>query len=128
MKSFLVCLIAAGSLNAAPVPIFDGKTLDGSMDEKVPKNTFLATTKRYGNFDMRFKVKLTQKEGFANSGIQVRSERKDGVMSGYQVDAGIGYWGPIWDEHRRNKVIASPVDKAALTPVVKDWQNHKRQK
>jgi hypothetical protein len=143
MKNFLICLIAAGSLHAAPVPLFDGKTLDGweipeaerkwwkvmdekivggSMEENVPKNTFLATTKRYGNFEMRFKVKLTQKEGFANSGIQVRSTRKGGEMSGYQVDAGSGYWGTIWDEHRRDKVIASPVDQAALTPAVKDWE------
>ena len=143
MKSFLICLIAAGSLSAAPVPLFDGKTLagweipeaekkwwkvedgnivGGSMEENVPKNTFLSAAKRYGNFEMRFKVKLTQKEGFANSGIQVRSERKDGGMSGYQVDAGIGYWGTIWDEHRRDKVIASPVDKAALDRVVKDWE------
>lgn len=142
MKNFLIFLIAAGSLSAAPVPLFDGKTLDGweipeaeskwwkvvdgkivggSMEENVPKNTFLATTKRYGNFEMRFKVKLTQKEGFANSGIQVRSERKGGEMSGYQVDAGIGYWGTIWDEHRRNKVIAAPVDKAALDPKIHDW-------
>ena len=143
MKNFLICLLAAGSLHAAPVPLFDGKTLDGweipeaerkwwkvmdekivggSMEENVPKNTFLATTKRYGNFEMRFKVKLTQKEGFANSGIQVRSTRKGGEMSGYQVDAGSGYWGTIWDEHRRDKVIASPVDQAALTPAVKDWE------
>ena len=143
MKSFLICLIAAGSLSAAPVPLFDGKTLagweipeaekkwwkvedgnivGGSMEENVPKNTFLSAAKRYGNFEMRFKVKLTQKEGFANSGIQVRSERKDDGMSGYPVDAGIGYWGTIWDEHRRDKVIASPVDKAALDRVVKDWE------
>jgi putative membrane-bound dehydrogenase-like protein len=143
MKHFLICLLAAGSIHAAPVPLFDGKTLDGweipeaeskwwkvmdekivggSMDENVPKNTFLATTKSYGNFEMRFKVKLTHKEGFANSGIQVRSTRKGGEMSGYQVDAGSGYWGTIWDEHRRDKVIASPVDQAALTPAVKDWE------
>lgn len=144
MKKLLLALLGATfTTHAAPVPLFDretlvgwevpdaekswwkvedGKIVGGSLDEKVPKNTFLATTKRYGNFDLRFKVKMTQKEGFANSGIQVRSERKDGQMSGYQVDAGIGYWGTIWDEHRRNKVIAAPVDKAALDPKVHDWE------
>ena len=143
MKFPLILLGLCCAAHAAPVPLFDGKTLTGweipeaekkwwkvedgkivggSMEEKVPLNTFLGTTKSYADFDLRFKVKLTQKEGFANSGIQVRSLRgKDGHMSGYQVDAGIGYWGTIWDEHRRNKKIAVPVDEAALKSVVKDW-------
>ena len=144
MKKILLALLGATfAAHAAPVPLFDGKSLDGweipeaekkwwkvqdgkivggSMEEKVPINTFLATTKTYADFEMRFQVKLTKKEGFTNSGIQVRSVRgKDAHMSGYQVDAGIGYWGTIWDEHRRNKKIAVPVDEAALKAVVKDW-------
>lgn len=144
MKKILLALLGATfAAHAAPVPLFDGKSLDGweipeaekkwwkvqdgkivggSMEEKVPINTFLATTKTYADFEMRFQVKLTKKEGFTNSGIQVRSVRgKDAHMSGYQVDAGIGYWGTIWDEHRRNKKIAVPVDESALKAVVKDW-------
>ena len=144
MKHILFALLGACcAAHAAPVSLFDGKTLDGweipaaeqkwwkvedgkivggSMDEKVPLNTFLAHKKTYADFDLTFKVKLTQKEGFTNSGIQVRSLRgKDAHMSGYQVDAGIGYWGTIWDEHRRNKKIAVPVDEAALKAEVKDW-------
>ena len=144
MKNILIALIGAScAAHAAPISLFDGKTLDGwdipaaeqkwwkvedgkivggSMEEKVPLNTFLSHSKSYANFDLRFKVKLTKKEGFANSGIQVRSLRKaDQHMSGYQVDAGIGYWGTIWDEHRRNKKIAVPVDEAALKAVIKDW-------
>lgn len=142
MRYFILLTLACAA-HAAPVSLFNGKTLDGweipdaekkwwkvadgkivggSLDEKVPLNTFLATTKNYADFELRFQVKLTQKEGFTNSGIQVRSVRgKDAHMSGYQVDAGIGYWGTIWDEHRRNKKIAVPVDEAALKAVVKDW-------
>ena len=140
---FLAILGLCCAAHAAPVSLFDGKTLTGweipeaekkwwkvedgkivggSMEENVPLNTFLGTTKTYADFEMRFQVKLTQKEGFTNSGIQVRSLRgADGHMSGYQVDAGIGYWGTIWDEHRRDKKIAVPVDEAALKAVVKDW-------
>ena len=143
MKFPLILLGLCCAAHAAPVPLFDGKSLDGweipeaekkwwkvedgkivggSMEEKVPLNTFLSHKKTYTDFDLSFKVKLTQKEGFTNSGIQVRSLRKaDAHMSGYQVDAGIGYWGTIWDEHRRNKKIAVPVDEAALKAVVKDW-------
>lgn len=129
-------------LAAAPLALFDGKSLDGwevpaaegkfwkvrdgmitggSMEEKVPKNTFLATKKSYSDFELTFKVRMTKGEGFANSGIQVRSTRDGSEMSGYQVDAGIGYWGTIWDEHRRNRKVAEPVDAKALAEVVKDW-------
>jgi putative membrane-bound dehydrogenase-like protein len=143
MKFPLALLLLCCAAQAAPVSLFDGKTLagweipdaekkwwkvedgkivGGSLEEKVPKNTFLSLPKSYADFDFRFQVKMTKKEGFANSGIQVRSIRKpDDHMSGYQVDAGIGYWGTIWDEHRRNKKIAVPVDEAALKAVIKDW-------
>jgi putative membrane-bound dehydrogenase-like protein len=143
MKSFFLALLTLAFCHGQPVSLFDGKTLNGwdipeaerkwwkvedgkiiggSMEEKVPLNTFLSHSKTFTDFDLRFKVKLIKKEGFANSGIQVRSLRKaDAHMSGYQVDAGIGYWGTIWDEHRRNKKIATPVDEAALKAVVKDW-------
>ena len=138
--------LTTSSALAAPVPLFDGKTLEGweirkgeevwwsvqdgcitggSMEKKVPHNTFLASNKRYANFELKFKVRLVKGDGFMNSGIQVRSIRvADGnnpEMSGYQVDAGINWWGKIYDESRRNKVIAEPVDPEALAKVVKDW-------
>ena len=80
MRSFLA-LFLAFSLHAAPVPIFDGKTLagwegdaawwrvedgeirGGSATVKVPKNFFLATEKSYQNFDLRLKLRLTGTQG-----------------------------------------------------------------
>ncbi|MFN5870898.1 MAG: DUF1080 domain-containing protein, partial [Akkermansiaceae bacterium] len=51
----------------------------------------------------------------------IRSAReKERSMKGYQVDGGIGYWGDLYDEHRRAKLCA-PLDAAALKAVVKDW-------
>ena len=44
------------------------------------------------------------------------------LMSGYQVDAGIGWWGKLYDESRRNKVVGEPVDAEALAKVVHDWE------
>ena len=131
-------------LPAPPLPIFDGKSLEGwevrsgeekwwkvqdgmitggSLEEQVPYNTFLATKKRYSNFELRLKVKLTKGEGFMNSGIQVRSIRVPGnsEMSGYQVDAGIDWWGKMYDESRRNKVVGEPEDAAAVKAAAKDW-------
>ncbi len=127
-----------------PVSLFDGKSLEGwevrpgeekwwkvqdgmitggSLEEQVPFNTFLATKKRYANFELRLKLRLTKGEGFMNSGVQLRSQRvKDNSeMVGYQVDAGTGWWGKLYDESRRNKVIADPVDAAAIQETAKDW-------
>jgi putative membrane-bound dehydrogenase-like protein len=131
-------------LPAPPVSLFDGKSLDGwevrggeekwwkvqdgmitggSLEEQVPYNTFLATKKRYANFELRLKVRLTKGEGFMNSGVQIRSIRVAGnsEMSGYQVDAGVDWWGKMYDESRRNKVIGEPVDAGAIKAAAKDW-------
>jgi putative membrane-bound dehydrogenase-like protein len=139
-------LAALAAQAATPVSLFDGKSLEGwevrageeawwsirdgaltggSLETKVPHNTFLVSRERYANFELRFRVRLVKGAGFMNSGIQVRSIRVGGKkaheMSGYQVDAGIGWWGKLYDESRRNKVIAGPVDPEALAGAVHDW-------
>ena len=53
----------------------DGMIIGGSMEKKVPHNTFLATKKSYENFELEFNIKLVKGSGFMNSGIQVRSIR-----------------------------------------------------
>ncbi len=139
-KYILLALAIPSLLGAAPLSLFDGKSLQGweirkgeeawwkvedgmivggSLTAKVPFNTFLATEKSYSNFELTFKIRLIQGEGFMNSGMQVRSERvpNDSEMAGYQVDAGIGYWGDLYDESRRNVALVK-----SNTPVAKDWQ------
>ena len=145
MKSILLIpVLISAPLLAAPASIFDGKTLagwetrkgeekwwrvqdgtitGGSLEEAVPQNTFLTHHKRHANFELRLKLRLIKGSGFMNSGVQIRSIRvpDNHEMSGYQVDAGIGWWGKLYDESRRNKVIAEPVDPAAIAATVKDW-------
>ena len=67
----------------------------------IPYNDFLATEERYGDFVLRFGVKLIDNKG--NSGVQFRSERVKGSMEmiGYQADIGPGWWGDLYDESRR---------------------------
>jgi hypothetical protein len=130
----LSMLGSVASLNAAsPKPIFDGKSfagwegdttktwrivdgalVAGSLNQMVPRNEFLATTSRYTNFVLRLKVKLTGTEGFVNSGVQIRSERipNHHEMIGYQADIGEGWWGCIYDESRRNIVLAKADENA----------------
>jgi lysophospholipase L1-like esterase len=128
-----ISLVLAGLLSpeiqAAGVPLFDGKTfagwegdtatvwriengeiVAGSLDKKQQKNDFLCTTKRYGNFELRLKIRLTGTEGFVNSGIQFRSERIPGSheVIGYQADFGHGYDGALYDESRRKRMLAQP--------------------
>ena len=134
---------------AAPTSLFDGRTLagwegdekwwrvqdgaltGGSTTEKVPKNFFLATTRSFQNFELRLKLKLTgvPNTGMINSGVQIRSLRvpEHTEMSGYQVDAGDGWWGKLYDESRRNKVIAVPADLAAVDAAVRknDWNDYR---
>jgi putative membrane-bound dehydrogenase-like protein len=125
---------------AAPVSLFDGKSLagweirkgeekwwkigdgmivGGSLTEQVPFNTFISSVKNYENFELGYQLRLVKGEGFMNSGMQIRSQRsdKDSEMSGYQVDAGSGYWGDLYDESRRNIALAKGNAAAA-----KDWE------
>jgi hypothetical protein len=107
----------------------DGMIVGGSLAELVPQNTFLSTKEQFGNFELVFKIRVRGTEGFINSGIQIRSTRvpNSPEMSGYQVDAGPGWWGKLYDESRRNKVIGEPIDGAAVNAAVKnnDWNEYK---
>ncbi|MSU48728.1 MAG: DUF1080 domain-containing protein [Opitutus sp.] len=109
----------------------DGALTGGSLTEKVPRNLFLATTGSFQNFDLRLQLKLTgvPNTGMINSGVQIRSLRvpNNTEMSGYQVDAGDGWWGKLYDESRRNKVIAESADLAAVNAAVKpgDWNEYR---
>jgi hypothetical protein len=153
MKPILLCVLlatAAGLRAAEPdrsAPVFDGATfagwegdtnqtwrivagaiLGGSLEATVPRNEFLCTTRRYTNFVLHVRFKLEGTEGFVNAGVQVRSQRvpHHHEVSGYQCDIGEGWWGALYDESRRNKVLVSP-DAAAVKNALKrgDWNEYR---
>jgi len=107
----------------------DGMIVGGSLGEHVPHNTFLSTKESFDNFELSFKIRVRGAGGFVNSGMQIRSERvpTSHEMRGYQVDAGPGWWGKLYDESRRNKVIGEPRNPQALAAAVKegDWNDYK---
>jgi hypothetical protein len=80
-------------------------------------NDFLATKKAYGDFELRLEFRM--KDGKGNSGVQFRSRRipKTTHVQGYQADLGAGFWGCLYDEHRRNKVLVKA--PKSLTKVLK---------
>ncbi len=96
--------------------IEDGSLVGGKLTAKQPRNEFLATKKEYGDFVLTLKFKLLgdAKKTFVNSGVQFRSQRiKDShEMIGYQADLGDGFWGSLYDESRRKKVLAAADQKA----------------
>ncbi len=88
----------------------DGTISAGSPTERVPQNEFLATEKKYENFELRLDAKLVGKGD--NAGIQFRSERipNHHEVIGYQCDMGFAgprpIWGSLYDESRRRDFLA----------------------
>jgi hypothetical protein len=147
MRKFVLLLVASlPAFAGEPVSHFDGKTLKGwegdektwrvedgaivggSLDAVVPRNEFLCTTKTYGHFELKLKFKILGDKDKANAGVQFRTKRipKHHEVSGYQADIGQGYWGALYDESRRNKVLAGPskevIEKAAKP---EDWNEYR---
>ena len=143
----LALLFASQLSHAEPVSLFDGKTfagwegdtsktwriesgeiVAGDVTKQQPRNEFLATVKRYENFELRLKLKLSGTEGFVNAGVQFRTERipNHHEVSGFQADFGAGYDGALYDESRRNKILAKP-DAATLAKASKpgEWNDYR---
>ncbi len=135
------------ALAAPPVSIFDGRTFNGwagdttntwrivdgafvggSLEKTVPRNEFLRTTREYSNFVLKVKFKLLGTSGFVNGGVQVRSKpatKPPNEMIGYQCDIGEGWWGALYDETRRNKVLIKPDAEAVKKTIKKeDWNEY----
>jgi hypothetical protein len=114
-------------------PLFNGKNLDGWVQDTpgiwsvrdgmivgkssgLKHNEFLRTRKTYKDFTLKLSFRLVN--GSGNSGIQFRSRPvpNSHEVSGYQADIGETYWGCLYDESRRRKVLvqASPASLAGL--------------
>ncbi len=118
----------------------DPKNWEGNMDIwKIEKdsitgetkkdpgfNTFLCSKEKYKDFELTFKVKLT--DGIGNSGVQFRSEVTDAkkfVVKGLQADIGHGYWGSLYGEGVGGMVMASDpkvIDKVVKEKEVNEYQ------
>jgi len=106
--------------------IQDSAVVGGSLSNKVPRNEFLCTRKSYMNFVLRLKFKLLGTG--ANAGVQIRSKRIPNhyEVIGYQADMGDPeWWGCLYDESRRKKVLAK-ADVEAVKKVLKrdDWNEY----
>lgn len=130
--------------DATTTALFDGKTLEGwdgdtsvfrvekesiiggQLKDKIPHNFFLSSKEEYSDFELTLEFRLIG-EG-TNAGVQIRSKRipDHHEMIGYQADLGQNYWGALYDESRRNKILAAP-KKEELDQVLKrdDWNKYR---
>lgn len=104
----------------------NGLIVGGDGNRKIPENTYLYTEEVYGDFEFRCLFRLTGEEatGLINSGIQYRSAVVNNNMVGYQADIGKGYWGDIYDEHRRGKLVGG--DLSTLKHILSEsgWNSY----
>lgn len=126
MIRLLIVWLALSAVAAAQSgfnPLFNGRDLDGwevdtpglwqvrdgilvGKHDGLKYNDFLRTRKHYRDFELRLKFRLANGEG--NSGVQFRSKPvpDSHEVAGYQADIGMQYWGCLYDESRRKKVLA----------------------
>lgn len=146
LATMLLALSTVASAADKPVPLFDGKTftgwegdtkttwrieygtiVGGSLETTVPRNEFLCTTRTYGDFELKVAFKLEGDPAKANAGIQFRTARipNHHEVIGYQADIGQDYWGALYDESRRKKILAGP-PKAEIPKFAKfdDWNQY----
>ncbi len=98
----------------------DGEIV-GRTKGDLKKNEFLVTAKPYGDFTLKAKYKF--KSG--NSGIQIRSIRaENGKVTGPQADIGEGYFGSLYEEGMRSKLLSTyPKDKGKALFHEGDWND-----
>ena len=98
--------------NQAFFRIEDGVVVAGRLDQAIPRNEFLCTSRDYNDFELRLQAKVSRED--ANGGIQIRSRRvpNHNEVKGYQADIGMienrNIWGALYDEYRRREMLATP--------------------
>jgi hypothetical protein len=144
--TLVVCLLALSCIAAAEgfTSLFDGASLDGwegstdvfrvvdgaivggTLEHGLPHNEFLCSRQEYGDFDLRLKFKVRGKG--ANAGVQFRSARipNHHEVRGYQADLGDGYWGSLYDESRRRKILVKADPAVVAASLHRDeWNDYR---
>ena len=142
-----VLLVLASTQDGDWVALFDGKSLDGweqkngtatyrvedgcvvGKTAEGSPNSFLATKKSYGDFELKFEVKVDDE---LNSGVQIRSaskpDYKDGQVHGPQVEiATNGTAGFIFGEGLKFGWLSEDRSNAAAQAAFKkgDWNRYR---
>ena len=144
LTAFTVLSAATADDEQGFKPLFDGKSfkswngdqkifriqdkaiVGGQLKARIPHNFFLSHEQEFADFELRLQFRL--KGDNTNAGIQIRSERipDHHEMIGYQADLGQKYWGALYDESRRRKILAGPDLKKLMKVLRKDdWNDYR---
>ena len=122
------------------VPLFNGKDFSGwegnfelwkvkdhmivGDSPGIRQNEFLATKKTFEDFELRLEFRM--QDGKGNSGVQFRSKRlpNSKAVEGYQADLGADFWGCLYDEHRRRKVLVRAPKELEEVLKKDDWNSY----
>ena len=107
--------------------IKDNSIVAGRLTDKIPNNEFLCTTSEYENFDLQLKFKVDGSPK-ANAGIQFRTKRipNHHEVIGFQADIGQKYWGALYDESRRRKILAAPpAEDIPIIANIDGWNSYR---
>lgn len=136
----IACTEAEDKTETGFSPLFNGKDLSGwegnlklwkvrdgiivGDSPGIRRNEFLCTKASYGDFELRLEFRM--KDGKGNSGVQFRSKHvgKNGAVEGYQADLGKGYWGCLYDEHRRRKTLVKAPDSLEKVLKKSEWNTY----
>ncbi len=112
--------------NLANFRIESGAIVAGTLAAKIERNEFLCTTREFKDFELRLAVKLLGGDQ-ANAGVQFRTQRipNHHEVIGFQADMGAGWWGALYDESRRKRILKGP-DQATMKTVIKagEWNDY----
>ena len=90
----------------------------------IKHNQFLCTKEEFGDFELKLEFRV--KDGAGNTGVQFRTKKLPNTteVSGYQADLGENYWGCLYDESRRNKVLVQASPELATVIKKADWNEY----
>jgi putative heme-binding domain-containing protein len=98
----------------------DNGELVGRTTTGLKHNEFLKSKASFEDFRLVVKIKLTPNK--ENSGIQFRSEPEGQYeMKGLQADAGVGWWGKLYEENGRALLWDKPGDACVKAD---DWNTY----
>ena len=140
-RSLILVLLTSSLRAAEPVPLFDGKTLDGwqgtpelwrvedgaitgeiKAGAQLNGNEWIYWKNEVHDFEVELEYRITGGPA-ANSGVQIRSQRAaDGHASGLQCDLDDGaiWLGRIYDEHGRALVMERG-NRVSIAPDGRRW-------
>ena len=105
------------------------RTIVGETKKDPGYNNFFCSKKKYGDFELTFKVQL--RDGVGNSGVQIRSEQfgqddktKPIRVRGPQPDIGAQYWGSVYGEGVGGMMKASEAQKVKKVVKPKEFNDY----